>query len=300
MEKHFSKIIGFLIFLTFDLMILGAGVRTMDAGLACPDWPMCFGQAVPEFHFGVYLEFIHRSIAGILGLIYMGCFIFALVKPRFKSVRWTMTVALLLLFSQIIMGGLTVLKLLEPGIVILHLGLAGAFLISLIILKWQLDKIENTLPKDLIVEKVFPPMYRNYATVAFILICGQILLGGLVASNYAGAVCIDFPTCNGQWFPAWTGPIGIQVIHRLGAYTLSAFLIFFFIYTLNLYRKNLVSAKDKQLAAQCFILVISQVMIGVFNLKLLIPAWLTVIHLGVALYLMMTLLKINLRVYTKI
>ena len=117
---RFSQIIGFLIFLTFDLMILGAGVRAMDAGLTCPDWPMCFGHAVPEFHIGVYLEFIHRSIAGILGMIYAGCFVFALFNKELKAVRWMMTVSLLLLLSQIIMGGLTVLKLLAPGIVTLH------------------------------------------------------------------------------------------------------------------------------------------------------------------------------------
>jgi cytochrome c oxidase assembly protein subunit 15 len=291
MEKHFSKIIGFLIFLTFDLMILGAAVRAMDAGLTCPDWPMCFGRAVPEYHLGVYLEFIHRSIAGILGILFTSCFAYTLFNRKYHFLRTSMSVAFLLLLSQIIMGGLTVLKLLAPGIVTLHLGLAGAFLISLVLIKDQLEAEH--------VGYEFPKLYKIFATAALVMICGQIILGGLVASNYAGAVCVDFPTCNGEWFPAWTGPIGIQVIHRLGAYALSAFLTFFFFYTLSLYKDSLVEHADKRLAAQCFMLVISQVMVGVLNLKLLVPAWLTVIHLGVALYLMLTILKINLRVYSK-
>lgn len=284
-----------MIFLTFDLMILGAAVRTMDAGLACPDWPMCFGRVIPEYHAGVYFEFIHRAIAGILGLIYMGCFVFALAKRSLKPVRWSMGVGFLFLMSQVIMGALTVRKLLAPGIVTLHLGLAGAFLISLMIIKWQLDRLAG-------VEKISQRFSKNYKVlsgISFVLICGQILLGGWVASNYAGAVCVDFPTCNGQWIPTLTGPIGIQVIHRFGAYTLAAFLIFFFIRTMILYRRGKVTPVEKKLAAQSFMLVLSQIAVGILNLKLMIPAWLTVIHLGVAIYLMMTLLKINLRVQAK-
>jgi heme a synthase len=295
-EQHFSqlnfkRLIGFLIFLTFDLMILGAAVRAMDAGLTCPDWPMCFGRVVPEYHLGVYLEFIHRSIAGILGILFTASFIFVLVKKPYRHLRLAMSVAFMLLLSQIIMGGLTVLKLLAPGIVTLHLSLAGAFLISLVIIKAQLEEDR--------IDYEFPKRYKILSGIAFGLICGQIILGGLVASNYAGAVCVDFPTCNGEWFPAWTGPIGIQVIHRMGAYTLSAYLVFFFFYTLHLFKEGVLEEADKRLAAQCFMLVISQIMVGVLNLKLLVPAWLTVIHLGVALYLMLTILKINLRVNRK-
>ena len=34
--------------LTFGLIVLGALVRAHGAGLACPDWPLCFGEFVPE------------------------------------------------------------------------------------------------------------------------------------------------------------------------------------------------------------------------------------------------------------
>ncbi len=60
-ERRFSTVLGWLIFLVVDLMVLGAAVRAFDAGLTCPDWPLCFGNVVPAFHWGVYFEFIHRS-----------------------------------------------------------------------------------------------------------------------------------------------------------------------------------------------------------------------------------------------
>ena len=65
-EAKFGSLLGLLIFLTVDLMVLGAGVRALDAGLTCPYWPLCFGKVIPAMHVGVWLEFIHRVIAGFV------------------------------------------------------------------------------------------------------------------------------------------------------------------------------------------------------------------------------------------
>jgi cytochrome c oxidase assembly protein subunit 15 len=188
--------------------------------------------------------------------------------------------------AQIIMGGLTVLKILEPGIVTLHLSLATAFLISLVILQHQVNG-----PRYKALEH---GAFDKLSLFGLFLVGSQIVLGGWVASNYAGMACVDFPLCNGQWFPAWTGPIGAQVIHRLMAYTLATFFVFYFFYGLKLASKNKISLAQKKLVFQCFLLIFSQIAVGVMNLQLQIPAWMTVLHLGLALYLLLTVLKINL------
>ena len=34
--------------LTVVLIVAGGLVTNTDSGLACPDWPLCYGSAVPE------------------------------------------------------------------------------------------------------------------------------------------------------------------------------------------------------------------------------------------------------------
>lgn len=287
-ERIFYFGLSFLVFLTFDLMLLGAAVRALDAGLTCPDWPLCFGLAVPEFHLGVYLEFIHRAIAGFVALVFMALFIYCFINPHLKKVRWLMFVALFFLLAQIIMGGLTVLKLLAPKIVTLHLGLAASFLISLKLIQNEVQK-----PKALQVSS----LYFILAPLALLLVGTQIMLGGWVATNYAGTACFDFPKCNGQWAPALTGPIGAQVIHRFGAYTLVVFFISFFIKVLRDYSFQKVENSLKIVASKMALVVLSQTAVGIANVLWKVPAWLTVVHLGMALFLLLLALDMNLRIF---
>ncbi|MBO0352094.1 COX15/CtaA family protein, partial [Phormidium pseudopriestleyi FRX01] len=55
---------------TLLLMAVGSATRVMNAGLACPDWPLCYGQLVPtqQMNLQVFLEWFHRLDAGLIGL----------------------------------------------------------------------------------------------------------------------------------------------------------------------------------------------------------------------------------------
>ncbi|MBD5656989.1 MAG: COX15/CtaA family protein, partial [Candidatus Eremiobacteraeota bacterium] len=49
--------------LAFAIAVLGSWVRINNAGLTCPDWPLCHGQLVPALNGGVVLEWSHRLVA---------------------------------------------------------------------------------------------------------------------------------------------------------------------------------------------------------------------------------------------
>src|SRR5216110_3241021 len=59
----------------FCVVVLGAYVRLSDAGLGCPDWPLCYGRPLPAdiadagAHARAWKEMGHRYLAGSLGLV---------------------------------------------------------------------------------------------------------------------------------------------------------------------------------------------------------------------------------------
>src|SRR5690606_9180981 len=126
--KGLKTFLGVLIFMTFILISLGGAVRAMNAGLACPDWPLCFGKVIPDFQVQVYYEFIHRVLAGLVALFTFGLTIYLHKIKANKKILKTVWFGIGILLVQIIFGGLTVLKLLHFSVVTAHLGFGMAFL----------------------------------------------------------------------------------------------------------------------------------------------------------------------------
>lgn len=284
------------------LMALGAGVRTMNAGLACPDWPLCFGKVIPDFHVGVWFEFVHRAYAGVVAILYAVALVIALrskVVPRSTKIAAYFGLACLL--AQIVMGGLTVLMLVKAVVVTMHLMLATLFLACVL---WMLFGVNHTLRGRPTVEAVAAAIteplpdndeaVRDIRWVSVFLplaVLIQIAIGGLVASTYAGKVCVDWPLCNGQWVPTLSGPMGLQVIHRFYAYALVLLFLGGAAYAFYA-RKNL-EKKYVQLFYAGGVVVLLQTVVGVLNLLYFIPPQLAVLHQTLAIVLLAITLKVS-------
>ena len=207
-----------LVGVTYVLIVFGASVRVHGAGLACPDWPLCFGEVVPQLNFEIFLEWGHRVLAGGVSLGFLALFA-QLVRWRKDLPPGTMTVAVcaaIALLVQVILGGLTVLELLAQWTVTSHLLTGNTFCALLFLIALRLGETE-TVP-----ERASVPVYtRGLAWLFAGLVPLQVALGGLVSSSYAGLACGLWPGCNGpEWFPTFSGLIGLQVQHRVAAYTL--------------------------------------------------------------------------------
>ena len=98
---------------TVLLMAVGSATRVMNAGLACPDWPLCYGQWIPsqQMNLQVFLEWFHRLDAALIGLstlILVGLsWWFRQVLPPWLP--WASLGALALILVQGLLGGLTVI-----------------------------------------------------------------------------------------------------------------------------------------------------------------------------------------------
>ena len=63
------------------LIAIGGATRVMEAGLACPDWPLCYGCLFPGQHMNlrVFLEWFHRLDAFLVGIVLLVQFVMTLI-----------------------------------------------------------------------------------------------------------------------------------------------------------------------------------------------------------------------------
>jgi cytochrome c oxidase assembly protein subunit 15 len=164
----------------------------MNAGLACPDWPLCYGQFVPtqQMNLQVFLEWFHRLDAALIGMsaIALSGLSWWYRHALPKWLPWIATLALFLVVFQGILGGLTVTQLLRFDIVTAHLGTALLYFCTLIIMGTALSTYQGTGAAGKL---------AWVGLVAAILVYLQSLLGGLVASRWALHQCLGgFQLCN--------------------------------------------------------------------------------------------------------
>lgn len=263
------------------VMAIGAATRAMNAGLSCPDWPLCFGKVIPDFHPAVWFEFVHRACVGLMTIIFLGCAFYAYKKSDIPSgVRRAAALGLLLLIVQIVFGALTVRLQVRAIIVTTHLALGTLFFLSVY---WMIMALHEKVDRP---HAVLPAGFVLWAKALPVLVFGQLIVGGFVASTYAGSVCVDWPKCNGMWFPTWAGAIGLQIIHRMIAYFLAVAFVFFAVYMQRSHIRPWVTPQFLRLSRWAAIVVCVQVVVGVLNLVLYIPPAMTVLHQTVAVVLL--------------
>ncbi len=170
--------------LTWFLMALGSTTRVMNAGLACPDWPLCYGTLVPQqqMNLQVFLEWFHRLVASMIGLLTIA--LVGLTGWHHRSLPnwlpWGATLALGLVIFQGVLGGLTVTQLLRFDIVTAHLATGLLFFSTLLAMAMALIPYRGTGA----VGKL-PWVSVSAAGLVYL----QSILGGLVASRWALHQC---------------------------------------------------------------------------------------------------------------
>src|SRR5579883_1974268 len=171
---------------TLFLMALGSATRVMNAGLACPDWPLCYGVLVPhrQMNLQVFLEWFHRLTASSMGIFAIALAVLAWwyrrALPRWTP--WAASLALALVVFQGVLGGLTVTELLRFDIVTAHLGTALLFFVTLLSIGVALMPHQGMGTAGKL---------SWLGLGAVLLVYLQSILGALVASQWALHQCLS-------------------------------------------------------------------------------------------------------------
>src|SRR5574341_208902 len=189
--RDFRRLVFAGVIATYLLIILGGLVRATGAGLACPDWPLCHGRLIPPFEPLVLIEWSHRFIASVVGVLTLAltATLWRLRRARQPGFARLGTLALILLGIQIGLGGLTVRHALTAWLVVAHLGTAMAFFATLIVLAVTATTGSAPPRRDL---------FRTLAIVTVAATYALVLVGGYVSAGGAGLDCPDWPLCYGQ------------------------------------------------------------------------------------------------------
>jgi len=231
--RRLQALVAVTLFLSFDLVMVGAFTRLTDSGLGCPDWPGCYGQASPlgavtqisaaqsamptgpVTHGKAWIEMLHRYLATGVGVL-----IIALTVLHWRGRRegaaglspWWATATLVWVCVQGAFGALTVTMKLFPAIVTLHL-LGGVVLLALLTV--QAVRCAQLQHGRLRVAPLSRSM-RALTWLVLAVVSLQVALGGWVSTNYAVLACTQFPQCQGSWWPLMDFAQGFDLWRELG------------------------------------------------------------------------------------
>lgn len=279
---------------TLLLIMVGSYVRVSGNGLGCPDWPLCYGRAVPPMKYGAWVEFSHRLLGGVVGLQIVGLSILAWAD--FRNDKWIFRPAaavVAVLILQVSLGGLHVLNELPRWTGLVHTGVAMAIAGLLAVLVAATQPALHDLRRDLpdLFSKTTLTTWSVVGAVATYLL---LLTGSLVTRTGSSLACPAFPNCGLVDVPQQLQPyVTIQLIHRFSAFTVAFAIVLTVWYVLRFARQK---PSLRAIAYSLIALLIVQFGLGISNVLLALPMWSRVLHLGVggSIWALMVILAVAL------
>jgi len=110
----------------FVTLVLGSYIAGTDASLACGGWPLCNGSVIPGGGSAEGLHFLHRLVAGLLGILLLATIYLAFEERRRQPLLLALTLfAGAAYIAQALVGAANIWTDLAAGVVVLHLSLAA-------------------------------------------------------------------------------------------------------------------------------------------------------------------------------
>jgi len=230
------------------LIAIGSATRVMEAGLACPDWPLCYGTFLPLDHMNlrVFLEWFHRLDAFLVGILILTQFVLSFVWRKFLP-NWLPKIYSFLVFLIILqgtLGALTVMNMLASITVMSHLLIAFILLITAIYVNQELSN--KQMKKNIL-------WWKFLLSIPLFLTLVQSIIGVRLSSTWSAHLCLSMnQNCV---------VLNSHKLFAIPVFISITSIIFISFLKFDLFKNNwkfLISA---------FLLLLSQIFLGILSLK---------------------------------
>ncbi len=209
---RFQKLAALTVVTTLVLVTVGVIVRATDSGLGCPDWPFCYGQVLPPVDDPkAWIEWIHRTIAAVIGFQILGLAALALIDHRDRRSLVVASIgAVVLVGFQAWLGRETVRLGNSGESVTAHLAAAMVLVGVLVFILVRAAYPARIGGRGASQRFTLLASFAALSTFALLLFGSQVTAGGVQSSLVFG----DWPLMGGTLFPPLTELTTAHVLHR--------------------------------------------------------------------------------------
>lgn len=250
----------------FLVLLMGAAVTQTESGRGCgDDWPLCNGRFVPDYTITSIIEYSHRVVSAIVGLLVLAATIAVFRSVDRREPRWYAAGALFFTVLQAGLGAAQVKNPQSDEILALHFGFSLlAFTCTLLTVTSVREFYQgNRYGRQ---SQNVSSGYRWFVWLTTIYSYIVVYTGAYTSHTDSGGGCAGFPLCNGEVIPsALDGATAVAFMHRSAAYLLFAVILVLAIFTWLRYGSSARFAKG---AAWALVLVVLQVASGALMMVL--------------------------------
>jgi len=315
-----------MIILVIGMIVLGGATRLTNSGLSITEWKPITGAIPPlseadwmsefekykqipefsaehpdmtlkEFEFIYFMEWGHRQLGRIIGLVFMIPFLFFAVKRKLPKGRMLRFVAIMLLIGLqgaigwwMVASGLTNDRVdVSQYRLATHLGMA---FVILGLLYWTYKD-----QKDGWSYHMENPAYPFHAGMLALLVFLQIIAGAFVAGTHAGDTYNTWPMMDGDFVPRGYAAMepfwrnltenipAIQFNHRFLAYLIVIVAVFYWMRV-----RSIPKLRGKSI--MLLVLITAQVGLGIWTLLKVAPLGLSLAHQFTAIFVFIAAISV--------
>jgi len=245
----------------FLVLLAGALVTKTGSGRGCgDDWPLCNGKFIPAYTVESLIEYSHRMVTGIVGILVLLTFLYTwrYLREHTEAIVYAGG-TLLFTVIQALMGAAAVLWPQQPAVMALHFGISLlAVASSMLLVVWirRHERMDDSNSSTLLPKSMY---FMSWGIWVFCYVV--VYLGAYIRHLEVEAGCMGWPLCNGQLIPYLGGASGIVFLHRVAAAVLFLLIAGFYV----LVRRNETNGEPSKLrkaAMYAILFVIAQIFSG--------------------------------------